>query len=55
MSDKLKLQCRKCETVFEIGEMPLDATKLVQKIKRSSCPTCKEGGWKSYLYTGKKK
>lgn len=52
MTDNIKLQCRKCETVFVAVELPIDVMKLVKKVKQSCCPNCFESASKSNIYTG---
>ena len=50
----IKVQCRKCETVFVAVQLPIDVMQLGKKMKAASCPQCFTSAWKADLYTGGK-
>ena len=49
----MRLQCRKCETVYEVCNLPMDLFEVVKKMKSAKCPECNQGGKMASIYMGK--
>lgn len=49
----MRLQCRKCETVYEVCDLPTDIFEVVKKIKSAKCPECDQSSKTAYIYMGK--
>ena len=48
----MRLQCRKCETVYEVCDLPMDIYEVVKKIKSANCPECNQSSKTASIYYG---
>jgi RNase P subunit RPR2 len=51
-SNNLRLECRKCKTIYVACSLPIDVMSLSDEIKKAVCPQCGTTGYKSYIYMG---
>lgn len=49
----MRLQCRNCDTVYEVCDLPMDIYEVVKKIKSAKCPECDQSGRLASIYMGK--
>jgi len=49
----MRLQCKKCDTVYEVCDLPMDIYEVVKKIKSAKCPECNQSSKTASIYMGK--
>ena len=49
---KMRLQCRACDKVYEVCDLPMDVFEVVRKIKAARCPRCDQSGKMASIYMG---
>lgn len=50
----MRLQCRGCDTIYDVCDMPMGVLEVVKHIKAAKCPTCDKGSNKADIYVGGK-
>ena len=51
---RMRLQCRGCDTIYDVCDMPMDVLEVVKHVKAAKCPTCDKGSNKADIYVGGK-
>lgn len=51
---RLQLQCRGCDTVYEVCDLPINVFEIVKHIRAAKCPTCAKSSSKADVYVGEK-
>lgn len=49
---KVRLQCRGCDTIYDVCDMPMGVLEVVKHIKAAKCPACDKGSNKADIYVG---
>ena len=49
---RMRLQCRGCDTIYEVCNLPMDVFEVVKHIRAAKCPTCDKSSSKADIYVG---
>lgn len=46
------VQCRGCDKIYEVCNLPMDVFEVVRRVKAAKCPRCDQSGKLASIYMG---